>query len=564
MKIANIERPVRIFIVLGILLFINVISSFLNFSFDFSEEKRYSLSDGTKETLRRLDEEIYVRILLDGDFPSGFKRLQNATKDLLNQFKTQNAYIDFIFENPNDGSIEEINDIREKLGKDGLAPINLKVKSGTESSEQLIYPYAIFNLGERKIAVNLLEHQPELDQEANLNNSISQLEYKFINAVEKILRKEKQNILLTTSNGELATEYTRAATQLLKPFYNVFHSNLDSLYAIKSTVDLVIIAKPLQPFSERNKFILDQYLMQGGKILWMVDALQIGIDSFTYRQEMIPEPLELNLGDLFFNYGIRIEPTMVLDMECSKIAQVIGKIGDKPQIELFPWYYFPVAAPYNNHPIVNNIDRILLDFPARIDTVKTASNVKKTPLIVSSPYSRYQLTPAKVGFDILRYPPDPAKFDKPHLTMGILLEGTFNSPFTNKLETSMIDALKKLNLEFKPVSTPTKMIVVADGDLARNFYDPNTDKHSQMGYSKFEKISYGGNKSFIVNAVEYLCNKENILEARSKEFKIRLLDQVKIDREKTFWQFLNIGLPFILLIGGGFVNYYLRRKKYMA
>ncbi|MBK9108351.1 MAG: gliding motility-associated ABC transporter substrate-binding protein GldG [Saprospiraceae bacterium] len=562
MKIPSFERPLRVIIVLGILFFLNIIFSLLNFSLDFSEEKRYSLSKGTIETLKKLNDEVHVRILLDGEFPSGFKRLRNATNDLLNQFKSINAYIGFEFENPNAGSIEVINEMREKLAKDGLTPVNLKVKSGTESSEQLIYPYAIFNLGERKIAVNLLEHQPELDQEANLNNSISQLEYKFINAVEKILRTEKQNILFTTSNGELASEYTRAAEQMLKPFYNVIHSSLDSLYSIKSSVDLVVIVKPISPFSERNKFILDQYLMQGGKIIWMIDALKIGIDSFTYRQELIPEPLDLNLSDLLFQYGVRIEPTLVLDMECSKIAQVIGKIGDKPQIELYPWYYFPVAATYSNHPIVNNIDRILLDFPAKIDTVKTASKVIKTPLIVSSPYSRYQLTPTKVGFDILRYPPDPNKFDKPHLTMGILLEGSFNSPFANKLEESMLAALKQLNLSYKPISEPTSMIVIADGEIIRNYYDANTDKHSQMGYSKFEKISYSGNKSFFMNSVEYLCNETNILEARSKEFKIRLLDQVKIEAQKTFWQFLNIGLPFLLLILGGYVYNHYRSKKF--
>lgn len=562
MKIPSFERPLRILIVLGILFFLNIIFSLLHFSLDFSEEKRYSLSKGTIETLEKLKDEVHVRVLLDGEFPSGFKRLRNATSDLLNQFKSINAYVGFEFENPNEGSLEEINEMREKLAKDGLTPVNLKVKSGTESSEQLIFPYAIFNLGERKIAVNLLEHQPELDQEANLNNSISQLEYKFINAVEKILRTEKQNILFTTSNGELASEYTRAAEQMLKPFYNIVHSSLDSLYSIKSSVDLVIIVKPITPFSERNKFILDQYLMQGGKIIWMLDALKIGIDSFTYRQELIPEPLDLNLSDLLFQYGVRIEPTLVLDMECSKIAQVIGKIGDKPQIELYPWYYFPVAAPYSNHPIVNNIDRILLDFPAKIDTIKTSSRVLKTPLIVSSPYSRYQLTPTKVGFEMLRYPPDPKKFDKPHLTMGILLEGIFNSPYAHKLEASMLLALKQLNLEYKPVSEHTQMIVVADGELIRNYYDPNTDKHSQMGYSKFEKMSYSGNKSFFINAVEYLCNETNILEARSKEFKIRLLDQVKIEEQKSFWQFLNIGLPFLLLILGAYVYNHFRSKKF--
>ncbi len=562
MSISQLERPFRIVLVFGIVLFTNIISSYLKLSYDCSEEKRFSLTEGTRNTLLKLEDEVYVRILLEGDFPSGFKQLQTATRDILNQFKSINTHLNFDFENPNDGSHDDINSTREKLAKDGLNPINLKVNSGTEQSEQLIYPYAIFNLGERKIAVNLLEHQPDLDQETNISNSISQLEYKFSNAVEKILREQKKNILFTNSNGELKPEQSRAAQQLLKPFYHVTFANLDSLYFIKDQVDLVIVAKPLTPFSERSKFILDQYLMRGGKILWMVDALQISIDSFNVRNEYIPEPLDLQLTDLFFQYGIRIDPSLVLDLECSKIAQVVGKMGDKPQIELFPWYYFPIAAPYSNHPIVNNIDRILLDFPAKIDTVKTSGSVRKTPLIVSSPYSRYQLAPAKVGFDILRYQPDPSKFDKPNQTMGILLEGTFKSPFTNKVEASMLETLKQLNIDFKSTSSHTKMIVVADGDLIKNFYDPQTDKFSQMGYSKFEKISYSGNRTFFMNSVEYLCNDENILAARSKEFKIRLLNQVRIQNEKSFWQFTNIGLPLVILILFGWLNTLLRKKRY--
>ncbi len=562
MKIRHLDRTVRILLVFAIVLLINVVFSFFKVALDFSEDKQFTLTESTVKTLERVSEPIYVRILLDGDFPSGFKRLQNSIRDMMMRFKSINPNIDFAFENPNEGSLEEINSRREKLSKDGIVPINLLVKSGTEQSEQLIYPYAILNLGERKIAISLLEQQPELDQESNLNNSISQLEYKCINAIEKLLRKDKKNILFTKSNGELPSENLRAAEVMLRPFYNIVHGSLDSMYAIKKEVDLVIVAKPLKAFSERSKFILDQYLMNGGKILWFLDALQIGIDSLTYRPEYIPEPLDLNLSDLFFNYGIRIEPTLVVDMECAKIAQVVGKIGDKPQIELFPWYYFPIPAPYSNHPIVNNIDRMLLDFPARIDTVKTKYTVHKTPLIVSSPYSRYQLSPTKVGFDILRYPPDPSKFDKPHQIMGILLEGQFSSPFENKLDPSMISGLEAIHLKYVSKSPETKMIVVADGDFLRNYYDTSTQKFSQMGYSKFEKISYQGNKSFFINSVEYLCSTDHILEARSKEYRIRLLDAIKIDKEKTFWQMLNVAFPIALLLAFGLLHNYFRKKRF--
>ncbi|MBK9221042.1 MAG: gliding motility-associated ABC transporter substrate-binding protein GldG [Saprospiraceae bacterium] len=561
-KLLSLETPVRILLIIGIAILLNIVFSYLNFAIDLSEDKKFTLTQATLNTVRNVPDVIYVRVLLDGEFPSGFKRLQQSTRDLLDQFKSYNGYIEYSFENPSDGTIEEINSRRESLSKDGLVPVNLKVRSGAENNEQLIYPYAIFNYGERKIAVNLLENLPDLDQEENLNNSISQLEYKFSNALDKLQSSEKKSILITSSNGELSIEQTKAIEVLLRPFYNVSRIKIDSVYQIKSEVSVVIIPKPLKPFSERSKFILDQYIMNGGKILWFVDALQISLDSLMNRNEIIPEPLDLNLSDLFFKYGVRIQANMVLDMECSRIPQVVGKIGDKPQIELFPWYYYPIPASKSNHPVVNNIDRILLDFPASIDTLKTKQTVSKIPIIVSSSYSRFQLAPAKVGFEILRYKPDPTKFNKPNLIMGILLEGNFNSCFENRVDEGMHETLKSIKMEFKESSPFTKMIVVADGDMIKNYFDENTQKFSALGYSKFEKTTYNGNKEFFLNAIEYLTNKENILEARSKQYKIRLLDQVKIEKEKTFWQILNVGLPLISLLIFGIGNAFWRKKRY--
>lgn len=558
----KLERSVRILLVLGILIFINIIASLFNASVDLSEDRRFSLTPASIHTIQNINDNIYIRVLLDGEFPAGFKRLRQGVNDLLFQYKKRNGYISFEFENPNEGSVEEINKRRENLSKDGLVPINLQVRSGTEKNEQLIYPYAIFNYGERKIAVSLLENVPELDQEENLNNSISQLEYKFSNAIDKLLHPEKKNVLLTSANGELPTEETKAIETLLRPFYNVGRINLDSVYQIKKEADVLIVNKPTKLFSERSKFILDQYIMNGGKVIWFVDALKMSLDSLATRSEFIPEPQDLNLGDLFFKYGFRIESNMVLDMECSRIPQVIGKVGDKPQIELFPWYYFPIPAPRTNHPIVNNIDRILMDFPASIDTLKTKQVVRKIPLIVSSNYSRFQLAPAKVSFDILRYKPEPEKFNKPNLIMGLLLEGAFNSAFENRVEESMLQSLKSIQAEFKSSSSETKMIVVSDGDVLKNYYDFSTNKFSTLGYSKFEKTTYNGNKEFFLNSIEYLTNRENILEARSKQYKIRLLNQVKIDQERSFWQVLNLGLPLVILILIGIGNTYWRKNRY--
>ncbi|MDQ3141037.1 MAG: gliding motility-associated ABC transporter substrate-binding protein GldG [Bacteroidota bacterium] len=560
--IKNTKGLFRVFLVLGIILFANILGNFFYTSFDMTEEKRYVLTPSTKELLQKIPDVMLVRVLLMGDFPAGFKRLQQGTKDIINQFRNQNGYIEYSFENPNEGSIESVNRQREEMAKDGILPTNLMVRSGSENKEQLIYPYAIINYGEKKMIVNLLENVLGADQETNLNNSISLLEYKMGNAIQKLLKSDKKNILITTGHGELAEEQTKSLVATLRPFYNIARINLDSSVFIKPDVALLMVPRPRWPFSEKNKFIIDQYVMNGGKVIWMVDGLKINLDSLSSRSEYIPEEHDVNLKDLLFKYGIRIEPQLVLDLECSRIPQVIGRQGDKPQIELFPWFYHPLVAPVSNHPIVRNIDRIHLEFPSTLDTIKTKFPLLKTAIIQSSQYSRYQRAPMKVSFEILRYKADASKFDKPNLPMGYLLEGEFSSLYENRVEDGMLQTLETLGTAFKPKSPENKMIVIADGDLVKNIYDAGTGKYLPMGYSKFEKTPFNGNIEFITNAIEYLVNDENILSARSKEVKLRLLDRVKAENNKSYWQFFNIGLPLILLSIFGFSFQYFRRKKY--
>lgn len=303
--------------------------------------------------------------------------------------------------------------------------------------------------------------------------------------------------------------------------------------------------------------------MNGGKVIWLVDGIRMNLDSLNTRTEYIPEVNDVNLGDLLFKYGVRIEPNLVLDIECAKIPQVIGQQGGKAQIELFPWYYHPLIGPVSSHPIVRNIDRLTSEFPSSIDTVKTKGYVVKTPILLSSKYSRYQLSPMKVGFDIMRYKPDIEKFDKPHLPIAYLLEGKFYSNYENRVEESMLSSLKSLNLDFTASTENNKMIVIADGDLVKNMYDKKSGKYAPMGYNKFEDLPFNGNKEFIINALEYLTNDKNILSARSKEVKMRLLNTVKATQEKSYWQFLNVGLPILLLIVFGFINQYWRKRKYI-
>ena len=553
----------QILLILGIIVFINILSQYFNTYLDFTEEKRFTLTEPTKKLIKDVKNVVYIQVLLEGNFPSGFKRLQQSTKEILDQFNSENGYIEYEFENPNEGTVDVINARRKSYGEEGLIPTNLMVRSGSENKEQLIYPYAIVKLGDRKISVNLLENAPDLDQESNLSNSISLLEYKLATAIQKVHYPEKKNILFTTGHGELAREQTKSLVSLLNSSYNLAWINLDSTFIIKPEIDLLIIARPIIPFTEKNKFVLDQYVMNGGKIIWLVDGLKMSLDSLSTRNEFIPEPLDLNLTDYFFKNGIRINSNLVLDLECSRIPQVIGRTGDKPQIELFPWYYHPLIAPRSNHPIVSNIDRISLEFPSTIDTLKTKTDIKKTILLQSSQYSRYQTSPMKVGFEMMRYKPDPDKFNRPNLPIGILLEGTFGSLFENRLDEDMNNILSSIGIPFKTISSPTSMLVVADGDVIKNLYDKETGKFAPIGYNKYEKATFNGNKDFILNSIEFMINQNNILTARTKEFKLRMLDKVKAEKDKLYWQSINIVLPIILIVIFGTINFYWRKKKFI-
>ncbi len=554
---------IQILLILGILLFINILSQYFNTYLDFTEEKRFTLTEPTKKLIKDVKNVVYIQVLLEGNFPSGFKRLQQSTKEILDQFNSENGYIEYEFENPNEGTVDVINARRKSYSEEGLIPTNLMVRSGSENKEQLIYPYAIIKLGDRKISVNLLENAPDLDQESNLSNSISLLEYKLATAIQKVHYPEKKNILFTTGHGELAKEQTKSLVSLLNSSYNLAWINLDSSFIIKPEIDLLIIARPIIPFTEKNKFVLDQYVMNGGKIIWLVDGLKMSLDSLSTRNEFIPEPLDLNLTDYFFKNGIRINSNLVLDLECSRIPQVIGRTGDKPQIELFPWYYHPLIAPRSNHPIVSNIDRISLEFPSTIDTLKTKTDIKKTILLQSSQYSRYQTSPMKVGFEMMRYKPDPDKFNRPNLPIGILLEGMFGSLFENRLDEDMNNILSSIGIPFKTISSPTSMLVVADGDVIKNLYDKETGKFAPIGYNKYEKATFNGNKDFILNSIEFMINQNNILTARTKEFKLRMLDKVKAEKDKLYWQSINIVLPIILIVLFGAINFYWRKKKFI-
>ncbi len=528
-------------------------------SLDLTEEKRFTLTRATKKVLEEVNQTLYVQILLDGEFPAGFKRLRTAAKEMLDDFRSVNGLIEYSFDNPGLGTREEVNQRRKVLADNGIIPTNLRVKDVDETKELIIYPWAIFNYKGRSFPVNLLENEMRgVPSEVVLNNSVSLLEYKFANALKKLRLTSKPNIIFTTGHGELPPILTADLEQTLAPFYNTARLELDSIYRIGEEASVLVVAKPQGPFSERDKFLIDQYVMRGGKVMWLIDRLNVNLDSLQGRTRYIPFDYPLQLEDILFKYGVKIRPNLVLDLECTRIPLATGA-----NFEMFPWYYHPLVAPRSNHPIVKSLDRINFFFPSTIDTFRTKTPVKKTVLLESSPYSRFQMTPVQLNFEILRYKPDKDKFNKGPQPVAVLLEGRFPSLYENRVPESMKEGLQQLNEKFLTQSDPTKMLVVSDGDVTKNLLSGRGGKQEVMplGFNKYEETVFA-NKDFLVNAIEYLLDDEGVIEARSKEVKLRMLDTVRAREEATYWQLFNLVVPLIFLGIFGYLFQLFRKRKY--
>jgi ABC-2 type transport system permease protein len=381
-----------------------------------------------------------------------------------------------------------------------------------------------------------------------------------------LINVERKNIIFTNGHDELKKEETADLEQSLRAYYNTGRINLDSVTEIPfrdslRRVDILVVAKPKTGFSEKHKFQIDQYIMQGGKVIWLIDRLNADLEQLSSAKEIIPTEYPLNLEDMLYKYGARIQPNMIVDLESAKIPLAVGQQGNEPQFELFKWFYHPIVAPTSNHIMVKSLDRVWFQFPSSLDTIKTKTGVKKTVVLTSSKYSRTQFAPTKVDFNMVNVPEDPTKFNNGSQPIALLLEGQFSSLYENRVTQEQYDVLKNLNLEYAPLSKTTKMLVVADGDVARNEYDASQGRLLPLGYNRFMKYKFA-NKDFLLNAVEYMLDDKGIIEARGKDIKLRLLDIAKKNDNKAVIMAINIILPLLLLGIFGFVFLRLRKKWY--
>jgi ABC-2 type transport system permease protein len=575
-KKKEIKRNNIVQLLLGLLIIVllNVIGSFLFTRIDLTAERRYSLSDATKKMLRDLDDVVYFKVYLDGEFPAGFKRLRNETREMLNEFRAYSDNIQYEFINPSGNPDKrERNNLYQQLIDAGLNPTDLQVKTNDGTSRQVIFPGALISYKNKELPLELLNSQMGIPPEQVLNNSVQQLEYNISSVIRKLSVPNKPKLAFIIGHGELTEFETADITQALGEYYSIERVKIDgklnslterndkdSLHvSIRNKFKAIIIAKPDSAFSEKDKFIIDQFVMRGGKVLWLLDPVDATMDSLQNSRQTVGTINETNLEDQIFNYGVRLNGNLLVDISCLPIPMVTGMTGNKPQTTFVPWFFFPVIIPTAQQPIVRNLNAVKCEFASSLDTI-SKPGVKKTLLLTTSKYSRALNAPVIISLDMARQDPDPTQFNQPYQHVAVLLEGKFESLFLNRIPPVIA---QDRTIGFIPQSEKTAIIVVSDGDVIRNQVRMGQNGYEilPLGFDRFTGQSFG-NKDFIMNAVNYLCDDSGLISARSRELKLRMLDITKIKDEKLKWQLINVILPVLLVILFGFVQNFLRRRRY--
>ncbi len=554
---AKRQSIIRLFLLFGILVLINIIAQFAFERFDMTQENRYSLSESSKELARELDDIVYFKVYLEGDLPPGFLKLKNSLKEMLDEFRIysdDNIEYEFIDPSGNPDEKQRV-ELYKQLAEKGLFPTNLEESDKGQQSQKIIFPGAIVNYRSLEIPMQILKSKFGGNSDVMLNNSIENLEYEISNVLRKISRQKSTSIAFLRGQNELPTKQISDAANGLSDFYLVDTVKIAGKLDALNNYKLLIIAKPDTAFDEKDKFIIDQFIMKGGRILWLIDKMAMNMDSLEKRNTTVSIPYELNIDDMLFRYGVRINNDFVMDMQAAPIPVVTGYVGNQPKQEIFPWYYYPLLSAESRNPIVKNLNMVKTEFASSIDTIET-ENVTKTVLLTSSKLSRLQMAPARVSLNILRDKADPMMFNRRNIPIAVLLEGNFSSNYQNRLPSAILNSKE---ISFKEKSEKTKMIVVSDGDVIASYVSKKGNVYP-LGYDRFTRQTFG-NKSFVLNCIDYLCDNDAVLELRSKEIRMRLLDPAKIESPQ-FIQWLNVVLPTFLIIVFGIIFTFIRKRKF--
>ena len=559
----------RFLLLFAIILALNLIGNLRFFRVDLTSEGRYTLNGATKELLRSFEDKILVKVYLEGDFPAGFQRLQSETRQMLDEFRAYNANLEYVFINPNSGSEEEREKLYQQLQSRGLRPYQLAISEEGGNSVKTIFPGALMSYGEKEVPVSLLKDQLGASPEQQVNASVQNLEFALANAVRGLTTLKKPLVGFVQGHGEADPQEMADFANSLSQNYQVRLINIrefktDSARAVPLSLaeqqrrvnrfDALIIAKPQRSFNELDKFLLDQFIMTGGKTMWLIDPVKAEIDSLSQKPQFMSLPIydRLNIGDLLFKYGVRLNTNLVTDM-------VAAGLNDQQKIR--PWIYFPLIMPRVEHPISKDLNAVWLQFASTIDTL-SRPEMKHTALLKTSPYSATYAAPHIVNLGLYYNMPPRERFRRSGLIVADLMEGKFSSLFKNRLQPKATGEPIRLIEE----TEANKMIVVSDGDLIRNQLNIVNNRMPKgaplpLGFDQFTGAQYG-NSDFLLNAIDYLLEESGLIDIRSRELRIRLLDANRVKTERLRWQIMNTLIPVVLIVIFGFINRMIRRRRY--
>jgi len=546
----------RLFLGLVLLIVLNGLSGLVNPRLDLTADGRYTLSEITTSLAERIDSPLIIDVLLDGELPPEFARLRTEVSQFLKQLRSKNSLIKINFVSP----LEDAEDrpaLIAELQSRGLTPANVSVEEDGKTTQELVFPWAMANYKNQTVRIPLLINKLGSTTEDRINASVQELEYALADALTKLTIEEKKRIAIVKGNGQLEDIYIADLLGELRSYYNLGVVTLDSVasnaegtLASLNNFDMAILAKPSVAFTEEEKYILDQYIVQGGKSLWLMDGAQIELDSLLNETgSAIALNNDLNINDLLFRYGVRLNPTLVNDMYCTQIVLASGE-GSGSQYNPLPWVYHPMVFSGNDHPITENIEALRFLFSSSLDTVE--SPMRKTVLLRSSPLSKTEGVPKLISLELLNTPPDPANYSGGSIPLAVLLEGPVQSAYTNRIAPVKINDAKETGPE-------NAILVVADGDVIKN--QLNEGRPLELGYDKWTNNFYG-NKTFLLNAINYMLDEGGLVALRSRAVNIPTLDLQKVSDTRSNWQLINLGLPLLILMAFGLTNNWWRKRIY--
>jgi ABC-2 type transport system permease protein len=506
---------------------------------DLTEDQRYSIHPATQKLLNALEEEMYIQVYLTGDLPTGFKQLKRATQEFLEECNVHAHHqLHYQFIDLDQVPAEQRKCCLLKMAAHGIQPTNLCLQDKGQRSEKFIFPGALLTYKGQERGVLLLRGNKMVSPAQMINQSIEGLEYELASAIEKLVHTQRKHIALLRGHGAPDLRQLSGLTRALEEHY-VLHTIDFSVQSALLAYDALLITKPQQPFSEQEKYLLDQYIMQGGVILFFLDRLRISMENL-HHHKAFAFPLDIGLDDQLFRYGVRINPDLVQDLCSGVYPVVVGSLGNQPQLRLLPWHFFPLLNRFSDHVVTKNMDVLYPQFSSSMDTIQ-AQGVTCTPLVFTSQHSRKLEAPVHIDLETLRKPPQPAHYNHGPIPLACLLEGTFTSLYKNRFLPEGFDPSS-----FLPESKPTKLLVFASGSVVLNGLDPRSQQPWPWGYDPFLQQHFA-NQDFVCNTLAYMLNEEGLINLKNKTLKIRLLDQVHLETNRVWWQFTNLMLPILLL-----------------